>query len=48
MNTVKVELLRYTPDGEKLIASAARLCYSEVGVSEIEENLKEDNIASFF
>ncbi len=47
MNTVKVELLRYTPDGEKLIASAARLCYSEVGVSEIEENLKEDNIASF-
>lgn len=44
---VKVELLRYTPDGEKLIASAAKLCYSSVGINEIEENLDEKKSESF-
>lgn len=44
---VKVQLLRYTPDGEKLIATAAKLCYSPVGIDEIEENLNEENIESF-
>ncbi len=43
----KVELLRYTPDGEKLVAAAARLCYSPIGVSEIEETLNEEKIESF-
>ncbi|WP_406243961.1 FAD-dependent thymidylate synthase [Tissierella carlieri] len=43
----KVELLRYTPDGEKLVAAAARLCYSSSGVSEIEEKLTEDKVESF-
>ena len=42
-----VELMRYTPDGEKLIASAAKLCYSPVGIREIEDNLEEDKISSF-
>ena len=44
---MKVELLRYTPDGEKLIASAAKLCYSAVGISDIEKNLDEENIEKF-
>ncbi len=44
---MKVELLRYTPDGEKLIASAAKLCYSSVGISSIEENLNEENTDRF-
>jgi len=44
---MKVELLRYTPDGEKLVASAAKLCYSPVGIDEIEENLTEGNIQKF-
>lgn len=38
---MKVELLRYTPDGEKLVASAAKLCYSSVGIGNIEENLDQ-------
>ncbi len=42
-----VKLLRYTPDGEKLIASAAKLCYSPVGVGEIEEGLTEENVDRF-
>lgn len=44
---LKVELLRYTPQGEKLIASAAKLCYSAVGIEEIEEGLNEENVESF-
>lgn len=44
---LKVELLRYTPEGEKLIASAAKLCYSSVGIKEIEENLEGKSISSF-
>lgn len=43
----KVKLLRYTPDGEKLIATAAKLCYSPVGIDQIEENLNDENIESF-
>lgn len=42
-----VKLLRYTPDGEKLVASAAKLCYSPTGVGEIEESLDEGSISSF-
>lgn len=44
---LKVKLLRYTPNGEKLIASAAKLCYSSSGITEIEDNLDEDKIESF-
>ncbi|WMM25549.1 FAD-dependent thymidylate synthase [Tissierella sp. MB52-C2] len=44
---LKVELLRYTPDGEKLVASAARLCYSSVGIDQIEESLDNDKVESF-
>ena len=44
---LKVELLRYTPEGEKLIASAAKLCYSAVGIEEIEEGLTEKGVESF-
>lgn len=44
---IKVKLLRYTPEGEKLIASAAKLCYSRVGIGEIEESLDTENVESF-
>lgn len=44
---MKVKLLRYTPDGEKLISSAAKLCYSPVGVEEIEEGLTDENVEKF-
>ena len=44
---VKVKLLSYTPEGEKLIASAAKLCYSPVGIDKIEEGLDEKEIESF-
>ena len=44
---MKVKLLRYTPDGEKLISSAAKLCYSPVGVEDIEDNLTDEEVSRF-
>lgn len=44
---MEVKLLRYTPEGEKLITSAAKLCYSSVGIDSIGENIKEKDIESF-
>lgn len=44
---LKVELLRYTPEGENLIASAAKLCYSDSSIKDIEEGLTEESTESF-
>lgn len=44
---IKVKLIRYTPNGEELLASAAKLCYSPVGIDKIEEDLNKENIDSF-
>ncbi len=44
---LKVKLLRYTPEGEKLVSSAAKLCYSAVGIDKIEENLDNDKVENF-
>src|SRR5699024_12311205 len=40
-------ILSYTPEPEKVISMAAKLCYSAVGVDEIEENLTPENIDEF-
>lgn len=44
---MKVELLSWTPQGDKLIASAAKLCYSPVGVDEISQGLDEEAVDRF-
>lgn len=44
---MKVRLINYTRDGERLIASAAKLCYSPVGVDNIEEDLDQESVESF-
>ena len=44
---MKVELLNYTKDGDKLIAQAAKLCYSEAGLKEINENLSPEEVDRF-
>src|SRR5699024_705288 len=44
---IKVKLIRYTPDGEKMLASAAKLCYSPVGIDKIEEDVDEENVDKF-
>lgn len=44
---MKVELIQYTPDPEKVVAAAARLCYSSDPVPELLEKLDEEKVASF-
>jgi thymidylate synthase (FAD) len=44
---MKVKLLSHTPEPEKVISMAAKLCYSSVGVEEIEENLTEESVNKF-
>lgn len=44
---MKVQLIEYTKDPEALIAKAAKLCYSPVGVDEISENLTDESIEKF-
>jgi len=44
---LKVELLDYTPDPERLIAASAKVCYSSVGMDEITEGLNDDATAKF-
>lgn len=45
--SLKVELLQYTPEPEKLVSAAAKLCYSSVGVDKIMDNLDDKNIQKF-
>lgn len=44
---MRVKLLTHTPNPEKVIAMAAKLCYSPVGVDELEEKLTDDKIEKF-
>ena len=44
---IKVTLLTHTPNPEKTVAAAAKLCYSHSGVENIYENLSEDKVTSF-
>lgn len=41
-----VELLYHTPDPERAIATAARLCYAPVGAAELMETMPEDRVRS--
>lgn len=39
---MKVMLINYTKDPEKIVAQAARLCYSELGIEELRERLSNE------
>ena len=41
-----VELLYHTPDPERAIATAARLCYAPVGAAELMETMPEERVRS--
>ena len=43
---MQVELLYHTPDPERAVATAARLCYAPVGAKELLETLTEEKIHS--
>jgi len=44
---VRVDLIQHTPDPEKVVAAAARLCYSSDSVSDLCERLDDKTVASF-
>ncbi len=44
---MKVELIAHTPDPERLVATAAKLCYSSSDIGSLREGLTEDKIRSF-
>ena len=41
---MQVELLYHTPDPQRAVATAARLCYAPIGASDLMESLSEDRI----
>ena len=47
MSVLNVKLLSHTPDAEKLIATAAKLCYSSSDIESLRDGLTEDKIKSF-
>ena len=44
---LKVKLISHTPEPERLIAAAAKLCYSESGASSIFDNLTPEAVERF-
>lgn len=44
---LKVKLIAYTPNAEEVVAQAAKLCYSKVGVDDIMEKLTPEKIEKF-
>jgi thymidylate synthase (FAD) len=43
---MQVELLYHTPDPERAIATAARLCYAPVGAAELMETMPQERVES--
>lgn len=46
-SSIKVKLLTYTPNPENIIATAARLCYSNCNVEDLFKNLSKDETSNF-
>lgn len=44
---INVQLIAYTPNAEQVVAAAAKLCYSPVGVSEIMEKMSKESASRF-
>lgn len=44
---LKVELIRYTPEPEKMVAAAAKLCYSKIGIDGILDGLDTEKTEKF-
>lgn len=44
---VKVNIIAHTPDPEKVVAAAAKMCYSKSGPDDIMNNLTQENTEKF-
>lgn len=46
-SNLMVKLIAHTPEPEKIVSAAAKLCYSRVGTEDIMENLNHENAEKF-
>lgn len=44
---MKVTLITHTPDPEKVVAAAAKLCYSKSSITDLMDGLSDEKVASF-
>lgn len=44
---MKVELIAYTPDADKIVAAAAKLCYAKSDINTLMDKLTSDKVESF-
>ena len=44
---MKVKLLAHTPDAERIIATAAKLCYSSSDIESLKDDLTDEKVESF-
>lgn len=44
MAGMSVKLISYTPDPERVVAAAARLCYSKIGAAKLFEDLTDERV----
>ncbi len=44
---MRVELLSFTPEPEKLIATAGKLCYSAAGIEDLRDGLDDEGIGKY-
>ena len=47
LDVLKVQLISHTPEPEKVVAAAARLCYSPRSACEILEDFSDEQVANF-
>lgn len=45
--SIKCQLLTYTPDAEKMVAAAAKLCYAKSDIDTLCDNLTPEKVESF-
>ncbi len=44
---LNVQLIAHTPDPERVVATAAKLCYSKVGVEQLQEKMTDESCKRF-
>ena len=45
--TLKVKLIAHTPDADKLVAAAAKLCYAKSDIGTLMDNLTAEKVEDF-
>ena len=44
---MKVKLIAHTPDPDKVVSMAAKLCYSPIGVEAMSEKITSEEVEKF-